>query len=113
MDITDGMRIKFIMNINDRLEYDNVGLPCVAHSITSIIHADGNVACCEKRRQDEICFGNIQQNSFEEIWNSQLRKEITEKLLDSKCQMGCQVCRITPFNKIINNLNNLNTKEFI
>lgn len=111
--LTDDKRIKFKLVVNDRLEYNNAELPCVAHSLTSIIHANGNIVCCEKRRHDYITYGNIYENSFDEIWKSKIKIETTKKLLDAKCQNGCSVCRITPFNKIFYNLENLNTKKFI
>lgn len=113
LNLTENMRIKFMLTISDRLVYDNASLPCVAHSITSIIHADGDVVCCEKRRHDEITYGNIYKSSFEDIWNSEIKRETTKKLLDAKCQQGCSVCRITPFNKILDHLEVMNTKRFI
>ncbi len=111
--ITENRRIKFMLTINDRLEYDNAGLPCVAHSLTSIIHANGDVVCCEKRRHDYIVYGNVYTSSFKEIWMSDVRRETTKKLLECKNQNGCSVCRITPFNKILANLQNINSKKFI
>ena len=111
--LTENMRIKFKLVINDRLEYDNAGLPCVAHSLTSIIHANGDVACCEKRRHDHINLGNVYNNTFLEIWESEEKKNATKRLVDPECQKGCSVCRITPFNKIFNNLDKMNTKKFI
>lgn len=111
--ITENKRIKFMLTINDRLEYENAGLPCIAHSITSIIHANGDVVCCEKRRQDEITYGNINDRAFKEIWNCKKRIETTKKLLEAESQKGCSVCRITPFNKILDNLEEINTKRFI
>lgn len=111
--ITENRRIKFMLTINDRLEYDNAGLPCIAHSLTSIIHANGDVVCCEKRRHDYIVYGNIYDETFERIWMSDRKRETTKKLLDAKCQNGCSVCRITPFNKILYNLESINTKRFI
>ncbi len=111
--LTEGRRIKFKLVINDRLTYDNDHLPCVCHSIASIIHANGDVFCCEKRRHDEIKFGNVNDQSFGDIWRSDIRKQTTAKLLDPASQNGCSVCRITPFNKIISNLEGLNTREFI
>lgn len=111
--IVEGKRIKFKLVVNDRLEYNNANLPCVAHSLTSIIHADGDVVCCEKRRHDYITYGNVYRDSFENIWKSENRIKTTKKLLESDQQQGCSVCRITPFNKIIDNLEKLNTTEFI
>lgn len=111
--ITENMRIKFMLVINDRLEYDNAHLPCIAHTLTSIIHANGDVVCCEKRRHDYITYGNINEMNFEEIWNNDIKKHTTKKLLDAACQNGCSVCRITPFNKILANLNKIHTQKFI
>ena len=111
--ITEGKRIKFKLIINDRLEYDNANLPCVAHSMTSIIHANGDVVCCEKRRHDSIIFGNVYNQSYLQIWESEIKKEVTRKLLNPECQKGCSVCRITSFNKLFDNLEKMNTKHFI
>lgn len=113
LNLTENLRIKIMFTINDRLIYDNAKLPCVAHSITSIIHADGDVACCEKRRHDPIVLGNVNLESFNDIWSSELKMEITQRLLCAECQNGCSVCRITPFNKIVDNLVKMNTKRFI
>lgn len=111
--ITENMRIKFMLVINDRLEYDNANLPCVAHTLTSIVHANGDVACCEKRRHDHIIYGNVCERGFEEIWNSDIKRETTKKFLDAECQRGCSVCRITSFNKIFANLEGIHTRKFI
>ncbi len=111
--LTEGKRIKFMLTINDRLEYGNAGLPCIAHSITSIIHANGDVVCCEKRRHDNVTYGNINDESFKGIWNGSIKKETTERLLNGNNQKGCSVCRITPFNKMLYNLEEINTKRFI
>ena len=113
LNLTETMRIKFIFKINDRLIKDNAGLPCVAHGLTSIIHADGNVSLCEKRRHDGIIIGNLYETDFEGIWNSKKRIEATKKLLDARNQIGCEVCRITPFNCIISDLDKMNTESFI
>lgn len=110
---TKGKRVKYLFHITDRIITQNAGLSCVAHSLTSIIHADGNVVMCEKRRGEEISFGNIYENSFEQIWNSEIRKQMTKQLLIPGNQCGCSVCRITPFNQIIHNLNYINTRNFI
>lgn len=111
--VTENKRIKFILTINDRLEDRNAGLPCVAHSLTSIVHADGSVVCCEKRRHDHVIYGNINEESFHDIWYSDIKQKTTKKLLDASCQSGCSVCRITPFNKIFTNLERIHTKKFI
>lgn len=112
-EITDNLRIKCMLTIADRLVEQNGGLPCVAHSMTSIIHANGDVALCEKRRHDLINLGNVNEVSFNQIWNSDVRKEYTRKLLDCRQQAGCAACRVTSFNDIFDKLEKANTKNFI
>lgn len=107
------MRIKYMLTINDRVIDKNAGLPCIAHSLTSIIHANGEVALCEKRRDDGIILGNVYEKSFEDIWVSPFREQISQKLLNPKCQDGCSACRITGFNMILAQLENVHTKKFI
>lgn len=113
LSITENMRIKFKLVINDRLIHNNNNLPCVAHSITSIVHANGDVVCCEKRRHDNLILGNVNKSPFKEIWRSEARIKATQKLLDASNQEGCSACRITGFNMLMNNLKNLNTRDFI
>lgn len=112
-ELTENTRIKYMLTITDRVVDKNAGLPCIAHSITSIIHANGEVALCEKRRKDGIILGNIYDNSFEDIWISPYREEISQKLLNSECQSGCSACRITGFNMILDQLEHVHTKHFI
>lgn len=112
-EFTAGKRIKYMLAINDRVVEKNAGLPCVAHSLTSIIHANGEVALCEKRRGDGIIIGNVYEKSFEDIWSSSCREQASQKLLDPQCQKGCSACRITGFNMVLEQLKNVHTKSFI
>lgn len=110
---TQDMRLKYMLTVADRVVDKNAGLPCVAHTLTSIIHANGDVALCEKRRADNIILGNLHQNTFEEIWESAFHEEVSQKLLDASCQSGCSACRITGFNMVLEQLENVHTRQFI
>lgn len=112
-ELTADRRIKYMLVINDRVVDKNAGLPCIAHSLTSIIHADGEVALCEKRREDGIIIGNIYENSFGDIWRSSCREQVSQRLLEPQCQSGCKACRITGFNMIFEQLKNVHTRNFI
>lgn len=112
-EITANTRIKYMLTINDRIIDKNAGLACIAHSITSIIHANGDVALCEKRRGDGIVLGNLYEDTFNNIWRSKYHEEVSQKLLCAECQNGCSACRITGFNMIFDQLEKLNTKHFI
>ena len=113
IEYSNNSRLKFLYNIEERIIKNNDNLPCVAHSLTSIIHADGNVTLCEKRRHDPIILGNIYQQTFEQIWNSSIHRSTTKKLLNPENQIGCDVCRITSFNRVFFDVNKIHTKNFI
>jgi radical SAM protein with 4Fe4S-binding SPASM domain len=92
---------------------DNKGLSCIAHSLRSIIHADGNVVLCEKRRHDPIVLGNIRDESFISLWNSTIRRNASRKLMDPINQQGCKPCRITKFNELFLDISRIRSKRFI
>ena len=102
-----------MLTIAERVIDKNAGLPCIAHTLTSIIHANGDVAMCEKRRKDNVILGNLHNATFKEIWMSDYHKQISQKLLNAECQSGCSTCRITGFNMIFNQLEKVHTKHFI
>lgn len=112
-ELTANTRIKYMLAISDRVVDKNAGLPCIAHSLTAIIHANGEVALCEKRRTDGIILGNVYESSFEDIWVSPYRERISQKLLNSECQSGCSACRVTGFNMIFEQLEKVHSKHFI
>lgn len=112
-EFTQDKRIKYMLTINDRIIDKNAGLPCFSHTLTSIIHANGEVALCEKRRHDPIILGNINEHTFEEIWKSDYHMKISQKLLNPCSQNGCVACRITGFNMILNQLSQVHTGKFI
>ncbi|WP_294349857.1 radical SAM protein [uncultured Clostridium sp.] len=110
--VSQNMYINLNTTVNS-CRTDNNKLPCIAHSLRSIIHADGDVYLCEKRRHDIIIIGNIIKDSFIDIWNSEKHKEASQKLMDFKNQNGCYVCRITKFNEMFIDLCNTKTRNFI
>ncbi len=112
-ELTSRTRIKYMLAVSDRIIDKNAGLPCIAHSLTSVIHANGDVALCEKRRGDGIILGNVHKNSFEELWISPYREQISQKLLQPECQNRCTACRVTGFNMIFEQLEKVHSKRFI
>ena len=112
-ELTAGTRIKYMLVVSDRIVDRNAGLPCIAHSLTSVIHANGEVALCEKRREDGIILGNVRDTSFEDIWISPYREQVSQKLLKAECQSGCSACRVTGFNMIFEQLEKVHSKHFI
>ena len=112
-ELTAKTRIRYMLTVSDRVVDRNAGLPCIAHSLTSVIHANGEVALCEKRREDGIILGNVRETSFEDIWVSPYREQVSQKLLKAECQSGCSACRVTGFNMIFEQLEKVHSKHFI
>lgn len=112
-DAVKPLRIRVLIRIAERIICNNDSLPCIAHSLTTIIHADGDVVMCEKRRHDPRIFGNVKTQSFEEIWRSDLRKNATKCALCPSMQKGCKECRITAYNQLFYRLSNVHSVNFI
>lgn len=77
------------------------GLPFMTH-----IDAKGNVwPCVAHIGAKEFCYGNIYENTFEEIWEGNRRKEIIEKLNGLDINKVCrEACRLDEINKYLNEL---------
>jgi radical SAM protein with 4Fe4S-binding SPASM domain len=102
--------------LNENKIRGNSELPCIAHSITSVISANGDVFICGRLNIYNWLepLGNIKENSFNEIWNGEKRIGQAKKVLDSNfCNRYCPECRITKFNIFLNDLKNIKTKNFI
>lgn len=112
-DVAKRKHANVLLSLVRQEENDNKGLPCIAHSLRAIIHADGNVLVCEKRRHDIMILGNINKDKFSKIWLNKKHCEMAKKLSKPESQKGCTVCRITKYNEIITELQKMSTTNFI
>lgn len=106
--IIDGMK--------ENAKQGNADLPCTAHSLTSIISGDGSVYLCGRLNIYRWLrpIGNINSQSFNEIWLGEERRNQTEMVKDKEfCKRNCPQCRITKFNELLNRLENVGSKHFI
>lgn len=106
--LTDGM--------HQNLVEGNAGLPCVAHSLTSVITADGSVYLCGRLNIHSWVepIGNINKESFSSIWSGQKRREQANMVLSTDfCAKHCPRCRLTKFNKLFSHISRIKTKSFI
>ena len=81
---------------------------CRALPFWSYIDAKGNVwGCSMFLGKEEFCYGNINDNSFQEIWNGERRRKSLEYVaneLDISC---CRInCRMDAINEYLHNLKN-------
>ncbi|MCK5110901.1 MAG: radical SAM protein [Arcobacteraceae bacterium] len=72
------------------------------------IAADGKVfGCSAYLGNDNFCYGNIYDNSFEEIWESEKRKESYKYIMDKLNIDDCRVnCRMDEVNRYLFRLKN-------
>ncbi len=91
---------------NSEREYDS----CSALPFWSYIDAGGNVWGCSMFLGDKrFLYGNVNKNSFEEIWSSEKRKEALE-IFENKFDIStCRInCRMDEVNKYLWELKNPN-----
>ncbi|MBR3601199.1 MAG: radical SAM protein [Lachnospiraceae bacterium] len=77
------------------------GLPFMTH-----IDAKGNVwPCVAHIGTEEFCYGNINEDTFEEIWEGSRRQEVINKLNQLDINKVCrEACRLDEINKYLNEL---------
>lgn len=77
------------------------GLPFMTH-----IDAKGNVwPCVAHIGTEEFCYGNIYEQTFDEIWEGKRRQEIMEKLNALDINKVCrEACRLDEINRYLDEL---------
>jgi radical SAM protein with 4Fe4S-binding SPASM domain len=77
---------------------------CLAVPLISVICADGCVyPCCDLRMVPEYRLGDLHKNTFLEIWHSEKRRQVMEKVRDKRCYGMC-THRFAYYNKMLNYL---------
>lgn len=77
------------------------GLPFMTH-----IDAGGNVwPCVAHIGEEELCYGNINEQTFEQIWESSRRQEVNKILSKMDINKVCrEACRLDEINKYLDEL---------
>lgn len=94
----------------------NAGLPCKAHSLTTVIGADGSLYLCGRLNIYPwfTPMGNIREESFQEIWQGEARRRQARQVLDDNfCQTYCPQCRLAKFNQLLVRLTRTRSTHFI
>jgi MoaA/NifB/PqqE/SkfB family radical SAM enzyme len=90
--------ITFKHRFREFYEEDLRPCKCLAHNVLSIIGADGKVyLCCQLRGNSKFAIGDLNVNNFKEIWKSQQRQDVIEKIDISRCPP----CRYKKYNEIM------------
>lgn len=110
---------KFSINIaalTDNAPSGNNGLPCLAHSLSTVIGADGNVWLCGRLNTEESArsIGNVLDSSFRKIWLGPERAAQSAQVRGGEfCQSHCPQCRMSKYNQVLADIDGLKTKNFI
>ncbi|WP_419786695.1 radical SAM protein [Pseudodesulfovibrio sp.] len=105
-----------IHNMKENVITGNFSLPCRAHSLSSVITANGDVYLCGRlnTHEDIPPIGNLYKNSFAEIWNGQERRRQSDMVMAPKfCQQWCPECRLTKYNILLDRLSKIKTRNFV
>ncbi len=87
----------------DTLAYEE----CYGINFMTLIDALGNVIPCSVfYDNEEYCYGNINEQGFKEIWESERRKEIVKKVYARGCADCRNGCRLNFINKYLDIVKN-------
>ena len=71
----------------------------------ALLEASGNIVPCHLYSyNDDFSYGNINENTFEEIWKSKKRQDVLKKLKEMGCKNCRKGCRLTFINKYLDEL---------
>ncbi len=78
---------------------------CYAMPFHTNIDANGDVwPCCTLIGVKNMCFGNIHEMKFEDIWLGDRRKQVIQRLRDSKLAECTPECRLDDMNRYLHEL---------
>ena len=85
---------------------------CHGLNFFALIDAAGNIIPCNLfYEMPEYYYGNINRNTFEEIWNSKKRKDVLDKLYKKGCEKCRKGCRLNFVNKYLDAVKNRNIEH--
>jgi MoaA/NifB/PqqE/SkfB family radical SAM enzyme len=106
--------------LTDNLPNGNLNLPCRAHSLSAVVCADTRIFSCG-RLYDKPGFLPIgalaspySLGSFRDAWYGKVRSEQNAFLASPRfCAENCPRCRMTKYNRLLDEVSRLRTRDFI
>lgn len=100
-------KILFRKATAQRIHEDTPYPECHGLPFFALIDAKGNVIPCNLfYNTSEFTYGNINNHSFAEIWNSEKRKEVLKKIKQKGIEECRKGCRLDAINRYLNRLKN-------
>lgn len=110
----DGSFRVFLGNFTDRYLGASANDPfpyarCLGPNLIGVVGGDGHVyACCFLRGNRQFSFGNINEQSFNDIWKSEKRQQVMQAVYRGECGRACAggmtANRYNTYNEILNYL---------
>lgn len=103
---TEDFSVFFRVNAMKKVHQGKCYQTCYGLPFMTYIDASGNVwPCVAHMGTNELCYGNINECTFEEIWEGARRKEIDEQLAEQDINKICrEACRLDNINIYLNEL---------
>ncbi len=103
---TDDFAIYFRGSAMKKMHHEKCYKQCYGLPFMTHIDAKGNVwPCVAHIGTQELCYGNIYEQEFEQIWEGSRRQKINEQLNDMDINIVCrEACRLDEVNKYLDEL---------
>lgn len=103
---TDDFAIYFRVSAMKKMHHEKCYTQCYGLPFMTHIDAKGNVwPCVAHIGTEELCYGNINEQPFEQIWEGSRRQEINEQLNRMDINKVCrEACRLDEINKYLDEL---------
>jgi radical SAM protein with 4Fe4S-binding SPASM domain len=103
---TDKFKIYFRANAMKKMHHEKCYKQCYGLPFMTHIDAKGNVwPCVAHIGTEEFCYGNINEQPFEQIWEGKRRQEVNDKINSQDINKICrEACRLDEINKYLNEL---------
>ena len=105
---TDDFSVYFRANAMKKMRHDKCYKQCLGLPFMTHIDSAGNVwPCIAHIGTEEFCYGNINEQTFEEIWEGQHRQDVIDKLSKLDINKICrEACRLDNINIYLDELKN-------
>jgi len=103
---TESFSVLFRASTMKKIHHEKAYKKCLGLPFMSHIDSKGNVwPCIAHIGQERLCYGNIYEQTFKEIWEGKRRKTVNEILYNSDINKTCrEACRLDEINKYLDEL---------
>jgi radical SAM protein with 4Fe4S-binding SPASM domain len=104
---TPDFQVLFRSQTTQRLITKRTYTECYGLPFYTLIEADGSVIPCNLfHHNPEFCYGNLNMESFADIWKGEKRKQVLQKLAENTIEHCRDGCRLDAINRYLSQLKN-------